>query len=68
MMFCNKLKEMKKDMKITQSLQHRKIIKGKTGTEVDFLKFFHRDWRDGSVVKSTECSSRGPEFNSQPKL
>jgi hypothetical protein len=22
-------------------------------------------WRDGSVVKGTECSSRGPEFNSQ---
>jgi hypothetical protein len=22
-------------------------------------------WRDGSVVKSTDCSSRGPEFNSQ---
>jgi hypothetical protein len=22
-------------------------------------------WRDGSVVKSTSCSSRGPEFNSQ---
>jgi hypothetical protein len=22
-------------------------------------------WRDGSVVKSTGCSSRGPEFNSQ---
>ena len=22
-------------------------------------------WRDGSVVKSTLCSSRGPEFNSQ---
>jgi hypothetical protein len=21
--------------------------------------------RDGSVVKSTDCSSRGPEFNSQ---
>jgi hypothetical protein len=20
-------------------------------------------WRDGSVVKSTNCSSRGPEFN-----
>jgi hypothetical protein len=20
-------------------------------------------WRDGSVVKSTDCSSRGPEFN-----
>jgi hypothetical protein len=23
------------------------------------------DWRDGSVVKSTDCSSRDPEFNSQ---
>jgi hypothetical protein len=22
-------------------------------------------WRDGSVVKSTHCSSEGPEFNSQ---
>jgi hypothetical protein len=22
-------------------------------------------WRDGSVVKSTDCSSRGPDFNSQ---
>jgi hypothetical protein len=24
-----------------------------------------RGWRDGLVVKSTDCSSRGPEFNSQ---
>jgi hypothetical protein len=24
-----------------------------------------RSWRDGSVVKSTDCSSRGLEFNSQ---
>jgi hypothetical protein len=23
------------------------------------------DWRVGSEVKSTDCSSRGPEFNSQ---
>jgi hypothetical protein len=23
------------------------------------------DWSDGSVVKSTDCSSRGPEFKSQ---
>jgi hypothetical protein len=22
-------------------------------------------WRDGSVVKSTDCSSKGPEFSSQ---
>jgi hypothetical protein len=24
-----------------------------------------RVWRDGSVVKITDCSSKGPEFNSQ---
>jgi len=24
-----------------------------------------RGWRDGSVVKNTVCSSRGPEFKSQ---
>jgi hypothetical protein len=24
-----------------------------------------RGWRDGSVVESTSCSCRGPEFNSQ---
>jgi hypothetical protein len=23
------------------------------------------DWRDGTVVKSTDCSSRGLEYNSQ---
>jgi hypothetical protein len=25
----------------------------------------NRGWRDGSAVKSTDYSSRGPEFNSQ---
>ena len=24
-----------------------------------------RGWRDGSVVKSTDCSSEGPEFKTQ---
>jgi len=24
-----------------------------------------RGWRDGSEVESTDCPSRGPEFNSQ---
>jgi hypothetical protein len=24
-----------------------------------------KDWKNGSVVKSTDCSSRGPEFISQ---
>jgi hypothetical protein len=31
--------------------------------------FLHKEmvsgWRDGSEVKRTDCSSRGPEFNSQ---
>jgi hypothetical protein len=25
----------------------------------------HQGWRDGSALMSTDCSSRGPEFNSQ---
>jgi hypothetical protein len=29
------------------------------------LKILLWGWRDGSRVKSTDCSSRGPEFNSQ---
>jgi hypothetical protein len=29
------------------------------------LKVKLMGWRDDSVVKSTDCSSRGPEFNSQ---
>jgi hypothetical protein len=29
------------------------------------LKSWLRGWRDGSEVKSTDYSSRGPEFNSQ---
>ena len=29
------------------------------------LKMIELSWRDGSVVKSTDYSYRGPEFNSQ---
>jgi hypothetical protein len=29
------------------------------------LKNSYVGWRDGSVVKSTDCSSGGPEFKSQ---
>ena len=32
-------------------------VTGFTGVE--------RDWREGSAIKNTDCSSRGPEFNSQ---
>jgi hypothetical protein len=30
-----------------------------------FLKQDLTGWRGGSAVKSTDCSSQGPEFNSQ---
>jgi hypothetical protein len=30
-----------------------------------YLKELTGGWRHGSVVKSTDCSSRGPEFKSQ---
>ena len=29
------------------------------------LERYKEGWRDGSVVKSTNCSSEGPEFKSQ---
>jgi len=29
------------------------------------IKPIKEGWRDDSVFKSTDCSSRGPEFNSQ---
>jgi hypothetical protein len=35
------------------------------GRNVTVRKEANRGWGDGPVVKSTECSSRGPEFNSQ---
>jgi hypothetical protein len=37
-------------------------------TSMSFEEFFpipQEGWRDGSVVKSTDCSSGGPEFKSQ---
>jgi hypothetical protein len=33
--------------------------------KINFKKEKKRGWRDGSVVKNTDCSSRGPEFKSQ---
>ena len=32
---------------------------------LNFKKLYIWGWRDGSVVKSSDYSSRGPEFNSQ---
>jgi hypothetical protein len=35
------------------------------GLVPNFFKNEFMGWRDGSVVKSTDCSSEGPEFKSQ---
>ena len=37
----------------------------KDSTKGYYRKYVEGGWRDGSVVRSTDCSSRGPEFNSQ---
>jgi hypothetical protein len=29
------------------------------------IKIFNGGWRDGSAVKNTDCSSKGPKFKSQ---
>jgi hypothetical protein len=42
-------------------LSEAKVI-WETGTSVEKTPV---GWRDGSAVKSTDCSSRGPEFNFQ---
>jgi hypothetical protein len=36
-----------------------------TSDKETYLKTRLKDWRSGSAVKSTDCSFRGPEFNSQ---
>jgi hypothetical protein len=35
------------------------------GNKNKCLKIVNEDWRDGSVVKSTDCSSEGHEFKPQ---
>jgi hypothetical protein len=36
-----------------------------TSSELGLCEKWEMGWRDGSAVKSTDCSSRGPEFKSQ---
>jgi hypothetical protein len=52
----NKTKQNKTKQNKTPTNQSNK----QTKTKVNYW-----GWRDGSVVKSTDCSFRGPEFNSQ---
>jgi hypothetical protein len=59
-------------LKLTVCTLHYKIDRDLLGQEVEgdglnvvCLKVRLTGWRDSSVVKSTDCSSTGPEFNSQ---
>jgi hypothetical protein len=47
---------------ISQHCLHLDVAKG---LGKNFIKRCFRGWKDGSVVKSTDCSSEGPEFKSQ---
>jgi hypothetical protein len=38
---------------------------GRGNCSQDVNKKKLKGWKDGSVVKSTDCSSKGPVFNSQ---
>jgi hypothetical protein len=48
-------------------MQHLLFMEGGAGTPWKFLVIKKQDagWKDGSAVKSTDCSSKGPEFKSQ---
>jgi hypothetical protein len=52
--------------RINRILNHCKNEKGnRSETIVNANLKNNKGWRDGSAVKNTDCSSEGPEFNSQ---
>jgi hypothetical protein len=58
------LKNQKKKKKKKKKEKKRKEKKRKKERKEE-RKEERKTWRGGSVVKSTNCSSRSPEFNSQ---
>jgi hypothetical protein len=50
-----------KKQNLSHSIEYNKIRPNTQSIIYPKLK----GWRDGSAVKSTDCTSRGPEFNSQ---
>jgi hypothetical protein len=55
----------RKETKEKRKEKKRKEKKRKEKKRKEKKRIDSRAWRDGSVVKSTDCSSRGPKFNSQ---
>jgi hypothetical protein len=73
-LFCNRITELMGYE--PEELLGRSIYEYYHALDSDHLTKTHHDskynrrtqgggWRDGSVVKSTDCSSRGSEFKSQ---
>jgi hypothetical protein len=55
-----------KDILFATSSYERRFLNGDGEVTIgSSIKRYERGWRDGSAVKSTDCSSRGPEFKSQ---
>jgi hypothetical protein len=51
--------------KTQQKHTYANLINRLESSMPDMFKEKEEGWRDGSVVKSTDCSSIGPEFKSQ---
>jgi hypothetical protein len=53
------------------NIAHYQLCQGSDRAQREMRRFIRDSkrrllgWRDGSAVKSTDCSSRGPDFNSQ---
>jgi hypothetical protein len=53
-------------VQVSQVYKPRPCLKtNKTKQKIKTFETLCVGWRDGSAFKSTDCSSRGPEFNSQ---
>jgi hypothetical protein len=67
----SKKKKKKKRKKLLRTSKEKWLITAEFPLEIMkevqwWIKKAERGgWRDGSVVKSTDCSSKGPEFKSQ---
>ena len=56
-----------KELNFKNSMAFIRLKSFRLLTKLEYPRKFMktRDWRDGSVFNSTDCSSKGPEFKSQ---
>jgi hypothetical protein len=51
--------------KTAKTIQRNPVLKKQTKKQTNKQEKAVRGWRDGSAIKSTDCSYEGPEFKSQ---